>query len=80
VRSCHPINNGCLDILRKLGGDTSVEGVAQCSQKDGLWKDLKNWRSKWKDELGQASSRVTGSGRRAIWCRSKIEVDVGGGP
>jgi hypothetical protein len=41
----------CLDILRKLGSETSVEAWRNAVKEVGLWKDLKNWRSKWKDEL-----------------------------
>jgi hypothetical protein len=46
-----PDQQRCLDILRKLGGDTSVEAWRNAVKEDGLWKDLKNWRAKWKDEL-----------------------------
>jgi AAA domain len=41
----------CLDILRGLGDGTSVEAWRDAVREDGVWKDLKNWRSKWKDEL-----------------------------
>jgi hypothetical protein len=41
----------CLDILRGLGDGASVEAWREAVREDGVWKDLKNWRSKWKDEL-----------------------------